>query len=66
MDFSTEYFIPTKLYPLGIPLNCTENNSNKTDGKIVVYIHKVSSFQYLIVLIINFLGYIIWTKIYFV
>ena len=42
MDFTTEYFTPTKEYPYGIPLNCTKNNSNITDGKIVVYNSEVS------------------------
>lgn len=63
LNFSTEYFIPTKLYPHGIPLNCTENNSNMTDGKIVVSNewNKASKFHDLIVLIINFIGSIICT-----
>ena len=38
--FSTEYFIPTKSIPYGIPLNCTNNNS--TDGEIIVYASNVS------------------------
>ena len=66
MGFSTKYFIPIRRYHLGIPLNCTKNNSNMTDGKIVVYSPGVSKFHDLIMLIINFTAFIIiCTKLYF-
>ena len=42
MEFSTEYFIPLKNITYGIPLKC-DNNSNITDGEIIVYQPKVRS-----------------------
>ena len=41
LSFSTEYFIPIKEYPLGIPLNCTKN-INMTDGEIIVNTQGIS------------------------
>ena len=40
-DFSTEYFIPIKSYPHGIPLKC--NNNTITSGKIIVCNYQVNS-----------------------